>query len=144
MQRLSASMQLFSSTERDIIKPGVVFCLKQKGDTDGNEALNPLQPYFLVYIRNDGTVRYNYTNAKQILEIYRLMCQGRRDPYEKLCELFNSETHNSEETGQYSDLLKKAIAGIAHIFKRRAAQKLTSDRSALIIPKSKQPDDKII
>jgi SNF2 family DNA or RNA helicase len=134
-------LPLFSSTERDIIKPGVVFCLKQKGDTDGNEALNPLQPYFLVYIRNDGTVRYNYTNAKQILEIYRLMCQGRRDPYEKLCELFNSETHNSEETGQYSDLLKKAIAGIAHIFKRRAAQKLTSDRSALIIPKSKQPDD---
>ncbi len=132
---------LFSSAEKDIIKPGTVYCLKQRGDTDGNEALNPLQPYFLVYIRNDGTVRYNYTNAKQILEIYRLLCQGRREPYEKLCDLFNSETHNGDEMSQYADLLKKAIAEIAHIFKRKAAQKLTSDRGALIVPKSKQPND---
>ncbi|MBA4417121.1 MAG: ATP-dependent helicase [Syntrophus sp. (in: bacteria)] len=135
------SLPLFSSAERDIIKPGVVFCLKQIGDTDGNEILNPLQPYFLVYIRDDGTVRFNYVNAKQILEIYRLMCQGRKEPYEKLCELFNGETKNGEEMDQYTDLLKKAIAGIAHVFKRRAAQKLTTDRSALIIPKSKQPGD---
>jgi superfamily II DNA/RNA helicase len=134
-------LTLFSSAEQSIIKPGTVYCLKQKGDTDGNETLNPLQPYFLVYIRNDGTVRYNYTNAKQILEIYRLLCQGRREPYEKLCELFNDETHNGGEMDQYADLLKKAIAEIAHVFKRRAAQKLTSDRSALIVPKSKQPDD---
>jgi len=137
----SKQPSLFSSTEKDIIKPGAVFCLKQIGDTDGNEALNPLQPYFLVYIRNDGTVRFNYVNAKQILEIYRLMCQGRKEPYEKLCELFNAETNNGEEMDKYTDLLKKAVEGIAHIFKRRAAQKLTSDRSALIIPKSKQPGD---
>jgi superfamily II DNA or RNA helicase len=132
---------LFTAAEKDIIKPGTVYCLRQKGDTDGNESLNPLQPYFLVYVRSDGTVRYNYTNAKQILEIYRLLCQGRKAPYEKLCELFNSETQGGTEMGQYADLLKKAIAEIAHIFKRRAAQKLTSDRSALIIPKAKQPDD---
>jgi len=36
----------FSEVERKIIKPGVVYCLKQKGDTDGNEEVNPLQPYF--------------------------------------------------------------------------------------------------
>lgn len=66
-----------STAEKEIIKPGVVYCLKQKGDTDGNEEVNPLQPYFLVYIRDDGQVRFNYTNAKQILEIYRLMCSGK-------------------------------------------------------------------
>lgn len=49
----------FSATEKEIIRPGVVFCLKQKGETDGTEEVNPLQPFFLVYIRNDGTVRYN-------------------------------------------------------------------------------------
>ena len=128
-------------SEKNIIKPGVVYCLKQKGDTEGNEEVNPLQPYFLVYIREDGTVRFNYTNAKQILEIYRLMCQGRKAPYEKLCELFNTETMNGQEMGKYTALLKKAVYEICHVFKKRSNQKLTSDRSALLIPQSKQVND---
>lgn len=53
----------FTESEREIIKPGVVFCLKQKGDIEGNEQINPLQPYFLVYIRDDGQVRFNYQNS---------------------------------------------------------------------------------
>jgi len=111
---------------------------RQKGDSEGNEGVNPLSPYFLVYIRDDGAVRYNYTNAKQILEIYRLLCQGRRSPYDKLCELFNDETENGEKMDRYSDLLKKAVSEIIRIFKRKGNQKLTSDRGALLIPKTKQ------
>lgn len=130
--------RLFSHAEREIIKPGAIYCLRQKGATDGNEELNPLQPYFLVYIRDDGTVRYNYTNAKQILEIYRLLCQGRTEPYQALCELFNIETDNGQRMDKYADLLKKAVAEIIRVFKKRGAQKLLSDRSALIIPRSQQ------
>lgn len=128
----------FNATEKDIIKPGVIYCLRHKGDNEGNEELNPLNPYFLVYIRDDGTVRYNYTNAKQILEIYRLMCQGKRTPYEKLCELFNDETDNGDKMDKYSDLLKKASNEIIRIFKKRGGAKLTSDRGALLIPETKQ------
>ncbi|MBI2118598.1 MAG: ATP-dependent helicase [Elusimicrobia bacterium] len=131
----------FTATEKEIIKPGVIYCLRQKGDTDGNEEVNPLQPYFLVYIRDDNTVRYNYTNAKQILEIFRLISQGRKEPYERLCELFNEETNNGEKMEKYSELLKKAVSEIVHVFKKRGSQKLTSDRSALVIPKTKQVDD---
>lgn len=134
---LSDSRQ-FSENEKEIIKPGVVFCLKQKGDSEGNEEVNPLNPYFLVYIRNDGTVRFNYTHAKQILEIYRLVCQGRKAPYEKLCELFNAETSNGEKMDAYTALLKKAVAEIIHIFKKRVTQRLLSDRGALLIPSAKQ------
>ena len=128
----------FSETEKDILKPGVVFCLKQKGDCDGNEEVNPLNPYFLVYIRDDGNVRFNYTNAKQILEIYRMMCQDRKAPYEKLCDLFNKETHNGEEMGTYTELLKKAVDEIIRVFKKRGNQKLTTDRGALLIPVENQ------
>ncbi len=133
----SASKQ-FSENEKEIIKPGVVFCLKQKGDSEGNEEVNPLNPYFLVYIRNDGTVRFNYTHAKQILEILRLLCQGQTRPYEKLGELFNSETKNGEEMVAYTDLLKKAVAEIIHVFKKRSHLRLTSTRGALLIPAAKQ------
>ena len=128
-----------STAEKEIIKPGVVYCLKQKGDTDGNEEVNPLQPYFLVYIRDDGQVRFNYTNAKQILEIYRLMCSGKSQAFEELCEIFNAETKQGEDMQKYSELLAKAIDEISRIFNKRSNQKITgNDRGALLIPKSKR------
>lgn len=140
-KKLSENGAKFSQKEIDIIKPGVIFCLRQKGDTDGNEVLNPLQPYFLVYIRDDGNVRLNYVNAKQILEVYRLLCQGVTTPYNQLCDMFNEETDDGEKMDKYEELLKSAVSEITRIFKKRGAQKLTSDRSALIIPKTKQMYD---
>ncbi|MBN3034547.1 MAG: ATP-dependent helicase [Bacteroidales bacterium] len=129
----------YSEAEREIIRPGVVFCLKQKGDTVGNEEVNPLQPFFLVYVRNDGTVRYNYTNAKHILEIYRLMCQGQTKPFGALCDLFNKETHDGKQMDGYTKLLEKAVDGISRVFNKRSSQKITgTDRGALLIPKSKR------
>jgi hypothetical protein len=119
----------------------VVYCLKQKGDTEGNEVVNPLQPYFLVYVREDGTVRFNYTNAKQILEIFRLMCQGKKEPFYNLCDLFNEETQQGSDMSKYSELLKKSIDEISAVFKKRASGKLTTDRGALLIPSSKQIND---
>lgn len=128
----------FGAAEKDIIKPGVLYCLKQKGNTDGNEEVNPLQPYFLVYIREDGIVRFNYTNAKSILEIYRLLCSGVKRAYDELCEVFNEDTVNGENMHQYTELLKQAVEEISRIFKKRNHQKLTIDRGALLIPQSKQ------
>lgn len=127
-----------SATEKEIIKPGVIYCLSQKNGSDDNESVNPLNPYFLVYIRDDGTVRYNYTNAKQILEIYRLLCQNQKQPYEELCNLFNQETNNGMKMDKYSDLLSKATKEIAHIFKKKGNAKLTTDRGAVLIPLAKQ------
>lgn len=117
-------MTRFADAEQEIIKPGVVYCLKQKGDTDGNEEVNPLQPYFLVYVFDNGQVRFNYTNAKQILEIYRLMCAGNKQAYEKLCDLFNEETQQGENMTQYTHLLKGAIEEISRVFNKRSSQRI--------------------
>lgn len=133
--------RVFSDSEKEIIKPGVIFCLKQKQEVEGNAAINPLSPYFLAYIRMDGTVRYNYTHAKPILEIYRLLCQGITSPYEKLCELFNTETNYCEKMTDYTDLLKTTADEIIKVFKKRHANKLTSDRGALIAPLKQQLDN---
>lgn len=131
----------FTDSQKDIIKPGVIFCLKQKGNTEGNEQVNPLQPYFLVYIRDDGTVRFNYTSPKQILEIARLMCSDCKKPHEKLCDLFDTETNNGENMEKYADLLRKAVNEIIQIFSKRSIQKLKYDRSALITSIDKQISD---
>lgn len=131
-------LSLIDNAARQIIKPGVIFCLRQKGKTDGHDAVNPLHPYFLVYIRDDGTVRFNYTNAKQILEIMRILCQGKDNPYEILCELFNSETDQGRNMEKYNDLLNKAIQEISSVFSKRAISKLKSGRDGILIPKEKQ------
>ncbi|MCU0289424.1 MAG: SWF/SNF helicase family protein, partial [Acidobacteria bacterium] len=128
----------FSASEKEILRPGVIFCLMQKGEYDRNEEVNPLNPYFLVYIRDDGTVRYNYTHPKQILEIFRLLCKDKKKPYEQLCKLFNEETRDGENMDKYSALLKKAVEEVVRVFKKKGHQRLTSDRGALLIPKSKQ------
>ncbi|MCB1668021.1 MAG: DEAD/DEAH box helicase family protein [Pseudomonadales bacterium] len=120
------------------IKPGVIYCLKQHQEAKGNEAVNALQPYFLVYIREDGEIRYNFTAPKQILEIFRAVCQGQDKPYSQLCELFDQQTANGEDMSLYSDLLEKAVSAIAVQFSRKTTGNLFAGRGGKLIDASKQ------
>lgn len=129
----------YSDEIKNIIKPGVIFCLRQKNATEECEKINPLNPYFLVYIRDDGDVRFNYTSSKSILEVYRLLCSGEKAPYQKLCDLFNEETNNGEDMSKYNSLIEKAVAEIMSSFKKRSAVKLmTGGRGARLVAKEKQ------
>jgi superfamily II DNA or RNA helicase len=124
--------------EYQTIKPGAIYCLKQRIDASGNEAVNPLQPYFLVYIRDDGEVRYNFTSPKQVLEIFRAVSQGKTEPYAALCELFDAETKDGEDMSQYSSLLDRAVAAIAAQFVRKNAGNLFAGRGGKLTDASKQ------
>ena len=119
--------------EYSTIKPGIIYCLKQRIDAAGNETVNPLQPYFLVYIRDNGEVRYNFTAPKQVLEIFRAVCQGQSEPHAKLCELFDMETGNGQDMSRYSGLLEKAVAAIAAQFGRKNAGNLFSGRGGKLL-----------
>ncbi len=114
-----------------VIRPGVIFCLEQKG-TAKSDTVNPTQPYYLVYIQDDGVVRYNFTSPKQILGIFRDLCSGKDAPYEDLCRLFNEQTKNGVDMTMYSDLLKKAVTAIEGMFRKRTASKLLEGRSAVL------------
>lgn len=117
------------------IAPGVIFCLKQSGDSSGNEAVNPLQPYFLVYVRDDGVVRFTFVQPKQTLDMYRLLCAGQTAPYEELCKLFDQDTNNGADLGQYTELLRKSVDSIVHTFRRRTVASLLSGRGG-VLPES--------
>ena len=54
--------------------------------------MNPLQPYYLVYVRDDGTVRFTFAQPKQILEVFRLLCVDRKEAIKALCDAFDVET----------------------------------------------------
>lgn len=131
---------LFNPDASEVVKPGVIFCLRQLGDSTGNEKVNPLQPYFLVYVRNDGTVRFNFTHPKQILDIYRLLCTGKSEPIQELCDLFNEETNHGLDTRQYAALLAESVKAITGTFKKKNLGMLSGSRNATIIPQEKQID----
>jgi hypothetical protein len=120
------------------LQPGVIFCLKQRQEGAGSETVNPLQPYFLVYIRDDGEVRYNFTAPKPILELFRLLCQGKTEPYAALCQLFNAETQNGADMSRYSGLLDRAVAAIVAQFAKKNFANLFAGRGGKLLSTAQQ------
>ena len=124
-----------------IIQPGVIFCLKQKTESEENEKLNPTQPYFLVYVREDGVVRFTFAQPKQILEMYRQLCVGKASPYDELCTLFDEHTGDGADMSQYDKLLREAVRSISHTYEKRALSSLRSGRGGVLPLESEQVGD---
>ncbi len=135
-----------------IIQPGAIWCFRQKtrasslshpmgegqGEGSSSSTVNPLQPYYLVYVRDDGTVRFTFAQPKQILEIYRLLCSGQTSAHEQLCRLFDRETNNGADMTLYNKLLHAAVDSIARTFQKRVASGLQSDRGFKIPDQDRQ------
>ncbi|PKN78577.1 MAG: ATP-dependent helicase [Candidatus Cloacimonetes bacterium HGW-Cloacimonetes-1] len=133
----TSSPLLLSPDQHDIMRPGIIFCFRQLTPGREYEQLNPLHPYFLAYIRDDGTVRYGMTHVKQILEIYRLLALDRSAAFDALCDMFDTQTAGGYDMDIYNDLLKKAMADIKHSMGKKAAQQLQTSRSGVLPIKSK-------
>ncbi len=121
-------------------RPGVIFCLRQVGETSGNEQVNPLQPFYLVYVRDDGEVRFNFTQAKHILELFRAAAAGHATAFDSLCDLFNGSTCNGSDMSGCDALLQKAVQVIKHTFRKRNIGGLLSGRDGKLVGKAKQVD----
>jgi SNF2 family DNA or RNA helicase len=119
------------------IQPGTIYCLKQRELAPGAETVNPLQPYFLVYVRETGEVRYNFTAPKQVLDIFRAVCQGKTEPYAKLCELFDKQTNDGADMSHYSTLLDAAVAAIAAQSDKKNLSNLFGGRSGKLVDENK-------
>lgn len=137
--------------EYKVITPGVIFCFRQEQPSDvaeagdasaasggATEAINPLQPYCLVYVLDDGNVRFGLAHPKQILDIYRILCSGKGESYTQLCDLFDQQTNHGTNMQAYDVLLQKAMASIAATFRKRAAAGLQSGRS-FVLPNTQEP-----
>jgi superfamily II DNA or RNA helicase len=122
----------------DIAKPGVIFCLRHVGATPEGQTVNPLQPFYLVYVRDDGTVRFGFAQPKQTLELFRDLCLGHPNADDALCALFDRDTADGVSMGRYSDLLGAAVRDIDRRFRGRAAERLQLDRGALLVPEPAQ------
>ena len=135
--------ELFDGNWHEIVKPGVIFCLRHENPPQGKRSsnVNPLGQYYLLYVRDDGTVRFTFTQAKNVLSMFQKLCVGRDAPHKVLCDLFDQETQGGSKMEKYGDLLGKAITSIVQTFQKRTAAGLQTGRDFVIPDKQEQATD---
>ena len=106
------SIARISDNLRDVVQPGVIFVLRQIKGARQTKEQNPLFPYYLAYITEDGRVEANFMQAKQILDYLKKFCFGQKTVAKDLADTFNAETKNGRHMEQYSALLSKTIADL--------------------------------
>ena len=94
------------------LETGVIFCLKDDSGKVKTEPSYPLSPYFLVYVTDQGQVKYAYTHAKKSLDIIKKLCVGRHAPDADAIEAFNQQTNNARDMEHYQSLLEIAINSV--------------------------------
>jgi len=131
-------------------QPGVLFCLRHRvpaptphgkaaKQEKGTGRLNPLTPYYLVFVHEDGTVRFSFAQPKQSMLLLRGLAAGEPAAFERLCDTFDQRTGDGTDMSHYDVLLEKALSSIERTFRRRAASALLSGRGGLLPTASEAP-----
>lgn len=108
-----APLGMFAITDTDGFKdaePGVILVLKQRVKDLGVE--NSILPYIIIYMRMDGTVKVNYTYAKQVLDFFKKLTLGKNKANQELLDEFYDETSRGSDMTQYSRILSQALDSI--------------------------------
>ena len=111
----NVSLGMHTVCQKDLargIDEGVIYILKNINNEVNIDNVNQLHPFYLVHIRQDGTVRSNHLSVKNTLDTLRFLCKGKAEPLPKVYESFNNETKDGKDMSLYSDLLSQAISSI--------------------------------
>ena len=96
-------------------EPGIIFVLKNRDNSVNIDKKNRLHPFYMVYLRQDGTIAVNHLQPKELLDKFRSLCKGKSMPQTALCREFNKETRNGFRMGAYSKLLGDAVNSIINV-----------------------------
>ena len=103
------------SDEKNGIKKGCIYILKNINSNINIENTNQLHPFYIVYIGDDGQVISNHLNVKNTLDLLRLVSKGNKAPIKEAYEYFNEITNDGNDMEKYSELLNDSISSIIHI-----------------------------
>lgn len=101
---------------------GVLFCFKHRNEMERPKSDSSLYPYYLIYIQNDGTLKYVNSQAREAVKSFRKLCYGKGEPTKELFEKFFERTKDTKDMSFYSSLLNKAIKSIKGEEESKAVQ----------------------
>ena len=121
--------------------PGVIFCLKRKGDKlpEGQKPIGGLDPFFLVYVRANGSIRHGFAAPKTILDAMRALCLGHTEPIAHLCDAFDRETDKGQDMSGYDALARAAVEAIKSNYAGRALSALAANKGGKLADAKAQP-----
>ena len=101
--------------QNNFTEPGVIFVLKNRNKEVNIDKKNRLHPFYIIYVRNDGSVVINHLAPKELLDKFRSLCKGKHEPQTALCRQFNKETRDGLKMTHYSKLLGDAIGSVINV-----------------------------
>ena len=114
------------------IEPGVIFCLKQTSETKENEKINPIYPYYLVYVSDEGKVSMGLTNPKRVLEGFNRLCVGKESTNQNLYQWFNEKTDYGNDMTDYELLIYEALDSIRYLYDEKLNTEILSNSKFMI------------
>lgn len=97
------------------LEKGVIYVLKNINSDVNIDNMNQLHPFYLVYIKEDGTVISNHLCVKNTLDIFRKITKNHLEPIKEAYMKFNDETNDGKDMMKYSKLLNESINSIINI-----------------------------
>ena len=97
------------------IEKGVIFVLCNRNNGVNINKQNRLHPFYLVYLKENGEVKYNHLDVKSILDVLRATSKGKTEPILELCHSFNKETKDGAKMDKYNALLDDAVVSIVEV-----------------------------
>ncbi|MCY4358943.1 MAG: helicase-related protein [Gammaproteobacteria bacterium] len=124
------------------IKPplGTIFCLRHKTPST-DQKTNVLQPYFLVYLNENGNIHCGFRKAKQCLNLFARLSLGYNEANKDLEDIFANETDQGKKMEKYEHLLELALEDIKKSFQKASLNALANSSDGLIPMKSEQPEE---
>ena len=120
------------SNEKLGIEKGVIYVLKNNINEIDIKKQNILHPYYMVYVKDNGQIKYNHLEIKNILDILRVTCKNKNEPIKDVCSKFNRETKDGYKMDKYSELLESAIESIVNVKKAKDIKSLFTEGSQVL------------
>lgn len=96
----------------DEFKPGVIFCIKDTTPSQELMESNAIYPYYLVYVKNDGSVLFDPRRPKKVLDALRSLCLDTAQDSIELFAEFEKDCKNGKNLKTYKKLFDVAIKTI--------------------------------
>jgi len=134
-----------TNNESNPTEKGVIFFLRLENASENKQekTASPIHPYYTVYIRSSGDIRYGCLNAKQVLDLFEATAVGKENIIDDLCLQFDRETEFGENMEHYNRHLDAVISHITRSHTKTQTQSIRSGspRDTKLTPASKVPKD---
>lgn len=124
---------------------GVIFFLRLENASENKQekTASPIHPYYTVYIRDNGDIRYGCINAKQVLDLFETSAVGKEEAIDDLCLWFDQKTDYGDNMTDYNKLLDAVISHITRSHKNTQNQNMRrgAPRDFRLTPTSNAPKE---